>query len=48
MAKKGIITVQGTEIDVLSKGKAGDYISLTDIARYKNPDFPSDVIQNWM
>lgn len=25
-----------------------DYISLTDIARYKNPAEPKDVIKNWM
>ena len=26
----------------------GDYINLTDIARWKNPDAPSDVVKNWM
>jgi hypothetical protein len=45
---KGIINAQGTEISVLSQGNDDDYISLTDIARYKNTDFPSDVIQSWM
>lgn len=25
-----------------------DYISLTDIARYKNPDEPKDIVKNWM
>ncbi len=25
-----------------------DYISLTDIARYKNPDEPKDVVKNWL
>lgn len=25
-----------------------DYISLTDLARYKNPDNPGDVIIKWM
>ncbi len=25
-----------------------DYISLTDLARYKNPEFPNDVIKKWM
>lgn len=25
-----------------------DYISLTDLARYKNPDNPSDVIKKWL
>jgi hypothetical protein len=45
---KGKMTVKGTEITVLSQGNDDDYISLTDISRYKNADFPSDVIQNWM
>ena len=45
---KGKITAKGTEITVLSKGNEDDYISLTDIARYKNSDYPSEVIQNWL
>jgi len=45
---KGKITAQGTEITVLSQGSNDDFISLTDIARYKNTEFPSEVIQNWM
>ena len=45
---RGKITAQGTEITVLSLGADDDYISLTDIARYKNSDYPSEVIQNWM
>ena len=28
--------------------KSGDYISLTDIAKYKNKDEPKGVIKNWM
>jgi hypothetical protein len=39
--------VKGTEIVVYSK-KDDDYISLTDIARYKNPNEPKDVVKNWM
>jgi hypothetical protein len=45
---KDKIIAQGTEITVLSQGTDDDYISLTDIARYKNTDYPSEVIQNWM
>ena len=45
---KGKITAKGTEISVLSQGTDDDYISLTDIAKYKNPEFPADVIKNWM
>jgi hypothetical protein len=44
---KAKINANGTEIAVLSSGNDNDYISLTDIARYKN-DEPSAVIQNWM
>ena len=30
------------------KDKEEDFICLTDIARYKNPDEPKDVIKNWL
>ena len=40
---KGKIIVKGTEITVLSVGSPDDFISLTDIARYKNPHEPKDV-----
>lgn len=45
---KTIINANGLEITVLSKGDENDYISLTDIARFKNPDEPKDVVKNWM
>ena len=41
------IIVKGMEIAVLSDG-TDDYISITDIARYRNSEYPSDVVQNWM
>ena len=41
------IHAKGTNIAVLSNGNSDDYISLTDIARYKS-DAPDDVIKNWM
>lgn len=50
MAKKEInekISAMGIEISVASKGDRDDYISLTDIARYRS-DEPSAVIANWM
>lgn len=46
MAKKSI-HVKGTEIVILSSSDT-DYISLTDIARYKDPDHIDDIIKNWM
>ncbi|MDR0303512.1 MAG: KilA-N domain-containing protein [Chitinispirillales bacterium] len=47
MAKNEKISVQGTEITVVSE-KSGDYISLTDIARYKNTEKPNVVVANWL
>jgi KilA-N domain len=41
------IAVKGTEIVVYSKNN-DDYISLTDIARFKNPKEPKDIVKNWM
>ena len=41
------INVKNTEIVLFQKNKA-DYISLTDIAKYKNSDDPRFVVQNWM
>jgi len=45
---KATINAKGTEITVLSKGDENDYISLTDIAKYKNKDDAFIVINNWM
>jgi len=45
--KKKIIGVQGAPITVLSHDQQ-DIICLTDIAKYKNPDHPDDVIRNWL
>ena len=47
MAKKDKINVQGTEIILLSHQKE-DYISLTDMAKYKNAEIPATVISHWM
>jgi len=45
MAEK--IDVQGKEITIISRERQ-DYISLTDIAKYKNSDAPADIVKNWM
>jgi hypothetical protein len=47
MAKKETITVQGTEIILLSHQKE-DYISLTDMAKHKNAEIPATVISHWL
>ena len=44
---KETITALGIDINVSSNAGTEDYISLTDIARYKS-DNPKAVIQNWM
>ena len=49
-AKKEIqdsFSVKGIDVRVISKGNDNDYISLTDLAKYKSED-PSDAIKNWM
>ncbi|MBI4825507.1 MAG: KilA-N domain-containing protein [Nitrospirae bacterium] len=45
--KKATIEVQGTAVTVLCQA-SDDYISLTDIAKHKEPDRSDHVIQNWM
>jgi hypothetical protein len=47
MNKKEIITVQGTEITVISSNN-DDYISLTDMAGYKDTLDARIVVSNWM
>ena len=44
---KQIINVKWSEITLYSKNQ-DDFISLTDIARFKNPKDPKDVVKNWM
>lgn len=41
------ITVKGTEIIIFNK-RDEDYISLTDIAHYKDPERSDDIIKNWL
>jgi len=47
MAKNKKINVQGVEI-VLYEDNSSDFISLTDIARHKDPVHTDIIIQNWM
>ena len=47
MAKGSKIIVQETEITFINK-ETGEYISLTDIAKYRNPVEPFSIINNWM
>jgi len=43
----GKISVQGNEISIISR-KQEDYISLTDMAKYRNKEDPFAIINNWM
>ncbi len=46
--KKERNSAKGFDIEVYTEDFKNDYISLTDIAKYKNTDDPRFVIQNWM
>lgn len=45
--KKRKIKVKDNMVSIIRVGNT-DYISLTDLARYKNPIEPKDVIKNWI
>ena len=47
MAKNKTISVQGFDI-VWYETNYSDYISLTDIARYKDAEHTDDIIKNWL
>ena len=46
-AQRSTIEVQGASVAVFSENQQ-DVICLTDIAKFKNPDHPDDVIRNWL
>ncbi|MCK9588003.1 MAG: KilA-N domain-containing protein [Terrimicrobiaceae bacterium] len=46
-AKRNIVGVQGATVAILSRDQQ-DIFCLTDIAKFKNPDHPDDVIRNWL
>ena len=50
-AKKveSVIHADGVDISVVTTvGNEDDYISLTDMVRHRNPEFPADVVKNWL
>jgi hypothetical protein len=47
MAKTKIIHVRGRDISLISD-KVNDYISLTDMACYRDAERTNYIIQNWM
>lgn len=46
--KKEKIEVKSFEIEAYTEDYMNDYISLTDIAKYKNAEEPNVVVANWM
>ena len=44
--KKDTIEAKGFTIQIYTEDFKNDYISLTDIARYKNVHEPKDVVKN--
>ena len=46
--KSEILHVKGIDVGIYTEDYRNEYISLTDIARYRNSDDPRFAIQNWM
>lgn len=46
--KKDTLHAKGLEISIYTEDFKDEYISLTDIAKYRNADDPRFIIQNWM
>jgi hypothetical protein len=46
MSKQKIINVKGKRVSVMKNDQL-DYISLTDIAKYRNNNEPADIVKNW-
>lgn len=47
-AKKEVIHAKGFDIGIYTEDFENEYISLTDIAKFRNNDDPRFIIQNWM
>ena len=45
---KEVIHANGIDIRIYTTDFQNEYVSLTDIAKYKNSEAPRFVIQNWM
>ena len=46
--KKEIIHADGIDIGIYTSDYENEYISLTDIAKRREGEYPGYVIQNWM
>ena len=45
---KGTISANGLSVRTILSSDGDDYISLTDLAKFKNKEAPADIIKNWM
>jgi len=41
------IEVSGTEVAIIQRENE-EFVCITDIARYKNPEAPADIVKNWL
>ncbi|WP_422389750.1 KilA-N domain-containing protein [Candidatus Enterococcus clewellii] len=48
MSPRETINTNGVEVNIFNNGTDYDYISLTDIAKYRELAEPNDVIRNWL
>lgn len=46
--KADLLHVKGIDVGIYTEDYRNEYISLTDIARFRNSDDPRFAIQNWM
>lgn len=46
--KNSTVSAKGLEIRAILTTEDNDYLSLTDIAKYKNLEAPADVMKNWL
>ena len=47
MSKSKKVDIKGVSVSFI-KTRQEDFISITDIAKYKNPEAPADIIKNWL
>lgn len=41
------LQIKGVEV-TFSRVEKDDFVCITDIAKYKNPEAPADIIKNWL
>jgi len=46
--ERNVLNAAGAQITVITRPDETDYISLTDIAKHRDPENPRIIIANWM